>query len=552
MYHRIAGDVRVLALAAMCCFTANVRAEQISATPNQTEPAEPHWHLFLDNHVIARSTGFQRILRHPQPRGVALKPDQPWESMGVEPKYVGRRKDGTLECYYGALWWDIKPGEKLPPGYDHPRYRSQTAYAISQDGIHWQKHKLNMLEGPAGPIDRETWFPYPVPTGNGTANNLVSCGVPRDLWLYGNVRDPDKHFAIQVDHRVGGRIAFCHETPDLLNDPDWQKKLMLPGGYVHTRHNTLEFWDEMHQEWVVTRQAPNHAPTRCAGRYASPDLKNWTLDHFLYPDAEDSTDPRYFDEVYGISTIYIEGMALGLLHWFTGDDTHSSTEDLGLIGTNTGKGTMEIRLVTSRDGGMTWDRTVSRKAWIPCGTEQDSYDRLVRPGAPPLRMGDEDWFYCITYNGDHLAARRYYRDRIEVMQGALYVQKHNRYVSLTAGNRPRILITKPLEVTGKTLQLNVDGNRGEVKVAIGIDKWIEHERGSWPFNTKLPHWMVEDRWGNKHLEKGFGFDDCEPVHVDSIEHNVRWKEASLEQFLGQTVRLYILVQDADLYGLRFK
>ena len=68
----------------------------------------------------------------------------------------------------------------------------------------------------------------------------------------------------------------------------------------------------------------------------------------------------------------------------------------------------------------------------------------------------------------------------------------------------------------------------------------------------LPHWMVEDRWGHTHLENGFHFDDCEPVHVNSIEYKVEWKNASLESLQGKTVRLYILVQDADLYGFRFK
>ena len=31
-----------------------------------------------------------------------------------------------------------------------------------------------------------------------------------------------------------------------------------------------------------------------------------------------------------------------------------------------------------------------------------------------------------------------------------------------------------------------------------------------------------------------------------------WKGAKLKLLLGKTVRLYILVQDADLYGFRFK
>ena len=79
-------------------------------------------------------------------------------------------------------------------------------------------------------------------------------------------------------------------------------------------------------------------------------------------------------------------------------------------------------------------------------------------------MGEEDWFYCSGYDGDHCAAN-YYHDRgYNVIRGTLYTQKHNRYVNLTAGNTPQILITKPLKVTGKTLQLNVDASRGHVAV----------------------------------------------------------------------------------------
>jgi len=130
----------------------------------------------------------------------------------------------------------------------------------------------------------------------------------------------------------------------------------------------------------------------------------------------------------------------------------------------------------------------------------------------------------------------------------LYVQKHNRYVSLTAGNTPQLLITKPVKVTGKILQLNVDASRGEVRVGIGIDKTIVI------FDTvaTLPNYMVRDRQGRTHLEEGFQIKQCEPIREDSIEHAVKWKETSLELLLGKTVRLYIMVQDADLYGFRFK
>jgi len=512
------------------CVALPAAAEPPSPKPNQTEPREPHWQLFLDDHIIARSTGFQRVVHHPKPRGIVLRGDNPWEARGLTPTYVGWRKDGMMECYYLA----------------HESVRSN-AYAISSDGISWTKPNLGLVE-----------------FRGSTNNNLIPCGNPRDMWQFGNVRDPDKHFSFSTNGwRVPAEVSFCRELPDFINDPNWENKI-VNAGLRPTWPNSLEFWDDIHQEWVAMRQAPNHPPVRCAGRYASPDLKNWTLDHYLYPDAHDSTDPRYFDEVYGLMSIHIEGMVLGFAYWFHGERTHPNPElytspagrpttDEGLIGKAVGKGTLEVRLVVSRDGGKTWDRTVSREDWIPHGKEQHSYDRNVRIDCPPVRMGDEDWFYCSGYDGDHCSGRNYYHDRGACnIFGTLYTQKHNRYVSLTAGNTNQILITKPLKVTGKTLQLNVDGSRGLVKVAIGIDKWMRHKTGQWPFKAKLPHWMVEDRWERTHLEKGFHFDDCKPVLADSIEHNVEWKDASLESLLGKTVRLYILVQDADLYGFRFK
>jgi len=514
----------------------------IKRTAPQSAPKqEPDWHLFLDDHIITRSTGFQRVLRQPDPRGVVLKPDKPWETFGVTPWYVGKRKDGLYECYYQAIRWE-RGGRSV----------NRIAYAVSKDAIHWEKPTLNLFEGPTEFVPQPGYSLGIAGGEPSKANNILPCGHPRDMFLHGNVQDPKRRYAIGLDFRVNQRVGFCEALPDFLNDPaSWQDKI-VEAGYKPSHYNALEFWDEINKEWVAMRQAPNHPPVRCGGRYASPDLKNWKLEHYIYPDAHDSTDPRYFDEIYGVMGLYTEGFVLGVLSWFVGDMTHvASNNDRGIIGKDTAKGTMEVRIVTSRDGGKTWDRTVSREAWIPHGTQQHSYDRLVRVDCPPLRMGDEDWFYGTVYNGDHWGG--YYHDgRRSLIQGALYVQKHNRYVSLTAGNDQQILITKPIKVTGKTLQLNVDGSRGDVRVGIGIDKVIPHKHGAWGFKAILPQWMVKDRWDQTHLEPGFHINDCESIQADCIEHNVRWKEARLESLLGKTVRLYIMVQDADLYAFRFR
>ena len=177
----------------------------------------------------------------------------------------------------------------------------------------------------------------------------------------------------------------------------------------------------------------------------------------------------------------------------------------------------------------------------------------MRLDCPPLRVGDEDWFYASIYDGDHAGGQYYHNGRRSVIRGALYVQKHNQFVSLTAGHAPQILITRPFQVTGKTWQLNADAGRGEVRVGIGIDKPIPHKTGAWEFSAILPHYMVEDRWEQSHLEEGLHINDCLPLTRDCIEHTARWKqEAALEKLVGQTVRLYIRVRDADLYGFRFR
>ena len=94
----------------------------IGSEPTAPIEREPAWELFLDDHIIERSTGFQRVLHHPEPRGVVLAADQLWETVGLSPQHVSYRKDGKLECYYRVLGGGL-PGDT-------------TGYAVSEDGIH--------------------------------------------------------------------------------------------------------------------------------------------------------------------------------------------------------------------------------------------------------------------------------------------------------------------------------------------------------------------------------------------------------------------------------
>ena len=95
-----------MALCIIVCVPLRDDEETISPQPNKSAAEEHHWQLFLDDQSITRSTGFKRVLHHPQPRGVVMRPEKPWETFGITPWYVGQRKDGLFECYYQSLWWN--------------------------------------------------------------------------------------------------------------------------------------------------------------------------------------------------------------------------------------------------------------------------------------------------------------------------------------------------------------------------------------------------------------------------------------------------------------
>ena len=48
-------------------------------------------------------------------------------------------------------------------------------------------------------------------------------------------------------------------------------------------------------------------------------------------------------------------------------------------------------------------------------------------------------------------------------------------------------------------------------------------------------------------------DDCEEIYGDALGQNVLWKgNPDLSQLAGKPVRLRFVLNDADLYAIRFK
>ena len=90
---------------------------------------------FVDHYLIDRMEGTTLKLHEPQPAGVVLKFDQPWE--GIHCGYVTVIKDGGLyRLYYRWLPKSGRDGSE----------DEVTCYAESRDGRHWEKPKLGLFE----------------------------------------------------------------------------------------------------------------------------------------------------------------------------------------------------------------------------------------------------------------------------------------------------------------------------------------------------------------------------------------------------------------------
>ena len=87
--------------------------------------------LFIDRYLIDTLDGTDLKLHQPQPAGVAIRYDQPWEDRLAFYTTV-LKDDDTYRMYYRGSLMGQRP---------HP-----TCYAESRDGIHWTKPDLGLVE----------------------------------------------------------------------------------------------------------------------------------------------------------------------------------------------------------------------------------------------------------------------------------------------------------------------------------------------------------------------------------------------------------------------
>jgi len=520
-----------------------------------------NWQLFLDDVLVERAAGFDRRMRPPRKRGVLFPDRQPWEhGIGFfQPVYDGGRfhaiyrvnwPDPEIEAFHASMGMKGDPADLAAA--------TEWAYATSADGIRWERPELGLCETPLFRDGRIS--------GRTRENN---CGAPfdfiRDLGRDGNVADPARRFLLRMRTGLGtpagrshhaqarnpGGLFFAPEFPDFVHDPDWQRKLTPVSGRLSPRgFGNFTGWDELHGEWIAFMQgtAPRWFPSRDIARHSSKDFRTWGARGVLYPDPRDPHALERYDEFMDVNVVRRGDVWLGFVAVFHSDRTSPEYMPPFIENENfhfayalpnycTRKGTTDLQLVTSRDGGHSWNRVADRQVWLPHGTAENDVDRCAYTGTP-ITVGETDHFYYTAKDGDHLERLHdgafYYKGRSPKWNAALATYPRDRYVSLSTGAYPAILYTKPLLLPPGGLWLNADASRGEIRVEI----------------APVPAEGIDDIHAAPVVE-GFSFNDCAPVQADGVEMPVRWRSRpDTADLHGRPVRSRFYVRNADLYGFR--
>jgi len=445
--------------------------------------------LFIDDYVIERIAGGRKVLN--QPRRFSdqpiLVPQYPWEGrVVVSPIVLWDDQRNVFHMYYWAH-------------YDKDD-RIFNCYAVSKDGIHWEKPVLGLYEGPDG-------------TKN---NNIVLRGEGRQARMRYVSLNPyatksDQRLVMMYIDNVPGLTEFAGYSPDGIH---WTTTVKI-GDLRHVTggpptSNPPFFLIE--QNWDNSKHDHRY---RAIWRTESQDLKTWTGGTWavqLQPD-DDRNLEFYHATSHFLGTQTYHGLHLGYLYpYYTDPAGKKLSSGVRLAGA------IDVELMISRDT-ISWTRVDRKKPFFPMGNK-GTWDAGMVFMSPETVWKDELRFYYGGWALDHAADNN---------RGAigLATLRPDGFVHVEPVGGKATLSTKPFRLTGDGLQVNADARNGSIRVAV-LDA------------------------DGRPIE-GLTADRCRPLTKDDLRQPVHWTgQQTLSSLTDRHIRLRFHLQGkAHLYAFQF-
>ena len=480
--------------------------------------------LFVDAALIESLTGQARLeLHHPEAREVVLDHNAAWEGTGSG--YHSVFKDGNkYKMYYKSWHLDVSNGKVKTN--THPLY---CCYAESDDGIHWTKPNLGLIEF-NGSTDNNIVL---TPT---TFNDVTSDpghpavfidenpNCPPDARYKAIIRSSKPHGLLLFQSADGFRWLLSHPTPVITAGAFDSQNL----AFYDPNINAYRAYWRIFTAGKTDGQNWTPAGHRAIRTAVSQDLIHW--DQWMDLTYVDSPSEQLYTNgikpyhraphlLIGFPTRYVER---GWSESMKALPELPEREARAKASERYGTAITEGLFMSSRDG-LKFHRW--NEAFLPPGIERTGtwnygqqylawhvvQTKSLLEGAP-----DELSFYATEsyWTGNSSQLRR-------------YALRLDGFVSVTASMKGGELVSRPVRFNGNRLSLNfATSAAGDVRVEL-------QDASGKPFS-------------------GFSAEECQPLFGDTIDRAVTWTSGpDVSSLQDKTVRIRFILRDADLYSYQF-
>jgi hypothetical protein len=400
------------ALLSIPLFLACARA----AEQTGTLPARGKY-LLLDARVVEKVEGAKlrvgKVAKHPA--NPLFGEEHPWEHRfdNLYANVMLDEKEGLYRCWYSPFIY-YTPSAKAkwkapPPPPGQPSHLMGVCYAVSKDGLRWEKPMMDIA-------------PF-----QGQKTNLVVIG-PHGAGILLDPRDPDparRYKMICLMEKDFPGVAF---SPDGMH---WSDRIACPDMKARADTHNNAFWAPEIGKYVgITRLFLGQ---RVVGRTESADFIHWTAATPVLTGTPEA-------QTYAMPVFRHAGVYLGLLMVFRTEEDRVHCE-----------------LAWSADSTR-WDRIDPGTPLIPDAEEKGAYDWGCVYGAlSPIFLEDEIRLYYGASDDTHYGKRKGHL--------ALAVLRPDGFAGWEpeAKGSPGVVVTRPVKVSGE-LRVTADARGGSMAV----------------------------------------------------------------------------------------
>jgi len=451
--------------------------------------------LFVDDFLI-ESTTLDRVFHKAEfyDGNPVIRPDRRWErGRGTVP--------ASAMAYSDGVFYD--PQDKLFKMWYRFGIRGGFAYAVSEDGMRWEKPAIDHVQ---------------------PGTNIVLLSGNRDsatVWLDHETTDPTQRFKLFQFHRDAWKSSV-HTSPDGIHwsepvwtGPSWDRstiffnpfrKIWVYSIRTHLYPGPWDYHSKPPKPIGRARKYWEHADFVAGAKWTGGQVyEDWEEDEPVWWCAADRLDSPEIGpddtraELYNLDAVAYESVLLGLFSVWHG-------------GSSGGRPKInDIMLGFSRDG-FHWHRPF-RQAVIPVADDTEAWNwaNVQSVGGGCLVVRDRLFFYASGRNAK------------EDTTGLAFLRRDG-FASMQADDEEGTLTTRPVRFRGKSLFVNAaieEGGKLEIEIL--------------------------DREGN--VIPRFQRQGCRSIREDKTLISVKWNDAEdLSSIAGQPVRFRFHLKQGALYS----